>query len=541
MLFKDLTEDDKLKIKEIYTNKSISWDKKESMLAEYTGVSSRTARDWASKLGYTNPTEPTSPQYEEAKNKVVGQHHDRFLITWAQNGTPVHEPFLRNLEAYAKEIDAEIIIIAGRYKNPTSVFTDEDHETWHSRTLPYLYAGREKIHKNIVIIGDVKIVSTAVNPMTGMKGFSGTESSIFGHPKAQEETAAVLKGRPHKRMLTTGACTVSNYTDSKAGKKGEFHHTLGFVIVEVKDEDKAFMRQVTATDDGNFCDLYYKVKFKGGKKKADVIPGLDFVTDEWEGESKVKRVKGIDAAIMGDIHFGEHDPVVMDATLNVLFKKLPPKEVILHDVFDGKSINPHEKDDDFAAYKKVKDGKGNVEVEINDMLDGLEAFKNYKTVIVRSNHDDFLDRWLRDKNWKKNTSPINFLPHAKFRVLVFEEKADKGVIPYLINERYPDMITLELDDSYRVHEWELGQHGHIGSSGSRGSMNQFRDLTTKMIVGHSHAPSRKDGVIQVGTSTFMRLGYNKGASKWLQCHAIVHQDGKAQLIVIDEGEFTTFE
>ena len=38
-----------------------------------------------------------------------------------------------------------------------------------------------------------------------------------------------------KMMMTTGSCTVKNYTDSKAGKKGEFHHTLGFVIIEIKD------------------------------------------------------------------------------------------------------------------------------------------------------------------------------------------------------------------------------------------------------------------------------------------------------------------
>ena len=45
-------------------------------------------------------------------------------------------------------------------------------------------------------------------------------------------------------MLTTGACTVKNYTDSKSGKKGEFHHTLGFVIVEIKDDETFFIRQV---------------------------------------------------------------------------------------------------------------------------------------------------------------------------------------------------------------------------------------------------------------------------------------------------------
>jgi hypothetical protein len=58
----------------------------------------------------------------------------------------------------------------------------------------------------------------------------------------------------------------------------------------------------------------------------------------------------------------------------------------------------------------------------------------------------------------------------------------KGVIPTLINERYPKFITLGRSASYLVKNWELGQHGDIGSNGSRGSLLQFRKLNTKIIV-----------------------------------------------------------
>ena len=136
--FKDLTEDDILEIKKIYTSKEVSWDKKEKKLAKYTGVGARTARRWAEKLGFTTPVEPNSPQFENAKKKKISKNKKRFIITWAQNNTPVHEVFLRNIEAYSKEIDAEVIIIAGRYKNPTSVFTDKNIDTWHSRAIPNL-------------------------------------------------------------------------------------------------------------------------------------------------------------------------------------------------------------------------------------------------------------------------------------------------------------------------------------------------------------------------------------------------------------------
>jgi hypothetical protein len=61
-----------------------------------------------------------------------------------------------------------------------------------------------------------------------------------------------------------------------------------------------------------------------------------------------------------------------------------------------------------------------------------------------------------------------------------------------------------------------------------------------MIVGHAHTPARADDVIQVGTSTYLRLSYNKGASNWAHAHSIIGNNGLAQLIIFVGGEYTTF-
>jgi hypothetical protein len=116
----------------------------------------------------------------------------------------------------------------------------------------------------------------------------------------------------------------------------------------------------------------------------------------------------------------------------------------------------------------------------------------------------------------------------------------KGIIPEIINEEYPNFITLDRTSSFVVSGWEVGQHGDIGLNGSRGSLAQYRKLNTKIIVGHYHTPGRADGAISVGTSTKLRLGYNVGASSWLQSHVIIHNNGAAQHIHFIEGEFTTF-
>lgn len=521
MKFEELTSDDIATLSEIYWNRELSWVNRLKQLSEYAGKSERTVQKWLAKLGITEKSLTESPQLLIAKERKFNKKKKRFIITWAQNDTPVHEQFISNLEKYAEHIDADIHIIAGRYKNPTSVFTDKNYDTWSDRILPYLDANRHEVHKYMWIMSDVKIQPTAVNPMSGLQGMSGINSCVFGSPKVQLETIPVLEGNLPKMMMTTGSCTVKNYTDSKSGKKGEFHHTLGFVVVEIQDSEVFFARQVTAADDGDFTDLYFKVEY-----------------DSDSNSSTVTKINTLAAAILGDIHYGQHDERVLSKTLQ-MFTKVKPKYVVLHDVFDGLSINHHEITDPFIQYQREMDGSNSLKGEIDAMLEGLESFKDYKVVIVRSNHDDFLDRWLKNTDWRKAPTLKNSLEYMEYSALLLRGAAPNGVIPYLINKRFPKFKTLGRSDSFFVKGWELGQHGDVGPNGSRGSLLQFRQLNTKIVVGHYHSPGRKDGALSVGTSTKLRVNYNVGPSGWLQSHVIIHHDGKAQHINFIKGEFTT--
>ena len=373
------------------------------------------------------------------------------------------------------------------------------------------------------IMSDVKIQPTAVDPMTGLQGMTGINSCIFGSPRVQLEMIPVLQECMPKMMMTTGACTERNYTDSKSGKKGEFHHTLGFVIVEIKDAETFFARQVTADNDGNFRDLYNQVNY-----------------DLNESKSTIKEIDDISAIVLGDIHYGQHDEVVIKKTLD-LMKRIKPRHVILHDIFDGMSINHHELNDPFAQFKKELEGTNSLKNEIEAMLKGLEDFKDYNVIVVRSNHDDFIDRWLKNTDWRKTSTMKNSIEYMEYSYTLLRGEAPNGIIPYLVNKKFPKMKTLGRNDSYVVNGWELAQHGDIGSNGSRGSLLQFRKLNTKIVVGHYHSPGRKDGALSVGTSTKLRVNYNMGPSSWLQSHVIIHGDGKAQHINFVNGQFTTFK
>lgn len=523
MKFNELEEEDIQYIAKMYFNKDISWDQRLRKIAERFDKSERTILKWISQLGYTTKQLEDSPQLITAKTKQLNLKKKKFIITWAQNDTPVHERFISNIESYAKFLKADIHVIAGRYKNPTSVFSDKNYETWSDRIEKYLDANRHDVHKYLSIMSDVKIQPTALDPMTGLQGMSGINSCVFGSPKVQLEMIPVLDGNKPKMMLTTGACTLKNYTDSKSGKKGEFHHTLGFIVVEIKNDEVFFIRQVTATDDGNFNDLFFRTEYDSKSKKGIV-----------------SRIDKIEAIVWGDIHYGKHDERVFSQTFK-LMQKLKPNHVILHDVFDGDSINHHEMMNPFAQYKKEMSGTNSLKQEIDNMVDGLKRFKDYNVTVVRSNHDDFVDRWLKDTDWRKANTLKNSIEYMKYASVILSNEAPHGVIPYIINNEFPHFKTLGRSDSLSVNGWELGQHGDIGSNGSRGSLIQFRKLNTKIVVGHYHAPGRKDGALSVGTSTKLRIGYNIGASTWLQSHVIIHNDSKAQHIHFIEGEYSTLK
>ena len=530
--FKDLTDEMIEELKSLYVNRlenNLTVEKLAIKLGEKFNLSERTIRKWFKQLNFTEKTEIVTEQYSIAKERKTN-NKKYYLISWAQNNTPVHKGFMSNIEAYAKFLDADIHIIAGRYQNPTSIWTNqqEDNEFWDEKAVKYLDANRHDIHKYLSIMSDIKIQPTGVNPMTGMQALSGINSCIFGSPRVQMEMIPVLEGDKPKMMVTTGSITEKNYTDSKSGKVGDFHHTFGFCIVEIKDDETFYIRQVTADDKtGSFTDLYYNVK-----------------------NGEIIKQKSIEAIVLGDLHYGHHDQDVLDSTMELL-KSLVPNHLICHDVFDGSSISHHEMNDPFAQYGKEINGSNDLGKEIDVMMNGLEAFENFKNVvIVRSNHDDFLDRWLKgNRDWKQQPTFKNAPLYMEFSGMLLKQYASgnvKGVIPELINKRFPNFITLGRSESYKVKGFELGQHGDFGTNGSRGSLLQFRKLNTKCIVGHYHSPQRKDGALAVGTCTKLRVGYNLGPSSWLQSSVIIGNDGRAQHInfIRDKNNkigFTTFK
>ena len=517
MKFKDLTKSDIRFIAKTHSDSSMPWMQKMVTLTEHFSKSERCIRYWIKKLGLNGKAETKSEHFEKAQQKKHDKTKKRFIVSWAQSNTPVLKPFLKNMECYAKFINAEILIIAGRYSNRLETLKKDTKEYWVDDVLPYLDANRHDVHKYMSIMSDVKVSATSQNVLTGMQGMSGVNSCIFGSPRVQMTVVPALPGQRPKLMLTSGAVTKRNYTDSRLGQLSSFHHTFGFCIVEIKNEEVHFVRQITATENGSFSDLIYNID-----------------------NGKVTKNSSIAGIVLGDYHIGEHDEIVIKNTLKLL-KTLKPESVVVGDVFDGHSVNHHEAHDPFIQFKNEMNGSNSIKSEVDAMLTELKKFEQYKVVITRGNHDYWLDRYLKETDWRKAATPKNSLEYMNYSAAILSGEAEMGIVPWLIKKRFPHFITLDDADSYIINGFECGMHGSIGINGAKPSINGFRSLNTKLVIGHSHSPKRFENVLQVGTSSKLNMKYAKGPSSWLQSHVILYKNKKAGHIFFTDGEFTTFK
>jgi hypothetical protein len=108
MKFKNLTEEIKERMYQIYWNKEMKWDDRMKSLMDITGKSERTVRKWCVKLGFKNKIEEESEDLKIAKERELNDNKQYYIITYAQNATNVNKAFLKNIEAYANKLDAEI-------------------------------------------------------------------------------------------------------------------------------------------------------------------------------------------------------------------------------------------------------------------------------------------------------------------------------------------------------------------------------------------------------------------------------------------------
>lgn len=468
----------------------------------------------------------------KVERKIKGK---RFVITSAQNATPVHTGFLASVLNYCDVNDAQLVVIPYRYKNPTSIWSvnSEGDEWWVSEIEQYLTDEVLTLADNLVMLGNIKVQPTASEPINGFEGFTGLNSTIIGHPKIQFKTVPTLEELP-KIITTTGAMTVPNYTDSKAGWKGAFHHCIAALVVEIDSTGQFHLRHIHGNlQTGHFYDL-----------------------DAFYTDTEVTYGNRIEALVCGDIHAEFLDPDVEQATFesaDSIANTLNPEVFVFHDLPDYYARNHHHRGNDIInAGKHMYNVHNNVEEGLQCAADFIDRISRPDTenIIVKSNHDEAFDRWLREADIRGDYENARFYYYMKYHQMKNIQPHATGfrsIDPFEFwchnPDKFPGLKNLEKttflsrDTSFNINGIELGFHGDVGINGSRGDVKSLSKLSTKIIIGHGHSPSIHEGCYMVGVSSRLDLEYKRGPSTWLHTHAIVYPDGKRTLINIINGRW----
>jgi len=433
----------------------------------------------------------------------------KYVITAAQAGAKVNSKAFNSYLNYCKKNNAELIIIpmTGAVANKIYYFDD--------RLLPYLTEPNEIRDLSPKIrINSIKISPTQQRPLTSLKRLVH-KTTIFGATKLQMECIATSNYKLPKIMVSTGAITDPFYSNTKAGLIALKDHKFGAIVVEVVNDDIFHFRPLTCNGNGEIIDL--GVRYSGNRVKKE----------------------GAKVLVLGDVHVGSECPKTMKAT-DEMIKYLNPEEIIYHDIMDSYSVNHHHENNLVLNTLKAEAGLNSLLKEYKKvaafLLSHKKSYKNVKQVIVASNHDEAIERYIKEGRFISD--PINarianklfgymldgFLPLEAFIKFESEHKHELKEVKFLTR-----------DDDYKVAGIQLASHGDLGANGAKASPISQDLGAGDSIIGHSHTPKILYGVYQVGTSTVLKLEYNRGLSSWMNCHCILNKDGSRQLINIIDG------
>lgn len=496
-------------------------------ISKIMGISKSSINDFLAKKThkefweqYTPVASGTIKEPDEFRGKLKGK---RFVFTSAQNNTYLHERFWSALQHYCNFNEAELYVSTFHY-NKSGFQNGTSGDIWYDPKIAnHLLDHAVEVADGLVFCGELNILPTAVNPLSGLQTYTKTDSAIIPHAKVALQSVPRAKGSDPKFLYTTGAVTLRNYVQMKAGQKASFHHVFGALVVEVDDEGDWFVRQLNAEDDGSFYDLLHRYTANG-------VESVDRVLAVNWGDIHAEK---IDEEV-ANVSFGDSDESILDV--------LKPSYQFVHDVMDFTSRNHHNIGDHYFRFKSYVSGQDLVANDLYDTGNVLQGMNRdfCETVVVESNHNQALEKWLKNADYRNDpANAVTFLELQLAAYKAMERGMHFNPLEHALCESHEliNTVFLRVDDSYVLEGIEFGSHGHLGNNGGRGSIQAYRVLGNKYNIGHSHSAAIADGVYQAGTCSQMDMGYNVGNTSWSHSHIITYPDGKRQIITIRNGKW----
>lgn len=434
-----------------------------------------------------------------------------YLVTTIQCGASVNHTLLRNMLVFAKRHDVAkilVYIMPGRHKEDT-VIADALQLEEMIEFIPQDKRGTP-LNTNLKLY-DTGILASQINPLTGFSSKLHRDFSyILPSPKIRYQSIANTSKYP-RFLATTGALTHGNYKLHTAqGRKAELEHEYGFAFVRIKNSRLFDYQPTIAQKNGNFN--YGREHYRNGMV-ADQQP---------------------EALILGDWHTGDTCPKTRAVTIKMI-EELKPKRVVFHDLFNGHSINHHERSNNVSKAKLWGDKKHELEQEVEACRKELNwfayKFPDVQFLVVESNHDLFMAQYIGHENFLQDGQNSVFACRLFVEVIGKRQPILKTAME-LTGKVAPNVRFFNEDEEYRVGGVALDYHGHRGVNGARGSGASFDRYNLRMITGHEHTPKIYANGMVVGTSTLLKLGYTKGAGSWLPAHGLLYKSGKYTLLTI---------
>lgn len=468
---------------------------------------------------------PISAGSNKSNEHVQYLPHGKYVLTSAQNNTDIDQSMLESLLTFCKENGARLLI--GRLTYNKNGFAqpdinNEDNGLWYAPQIkPYLVSGHLCLGAKHHFIADANIMPTAKNPLSGFAGIvPAGENAYLPATKISLKVEAALKNAKVKILASTGTVTKRNYILRKVGATAAIEHNIGALYINTETDEIRHLEQMEG-----FIGFY----------------DLNKIYTNYDCSIIGNHVEALQP---GDIHAEKVEQKNI-AKVKELIIDLKPKNIIVHDLQDFSSRNHHNiKDPSFLHMQHVNNNtvKGDLK-SASSILDFLinttrEYSENCQIHVIESNHDLAINTWLKNSDFK--VDPVNAVTYLTCMLALYKHQEKTGnsnfnMLKYAYKQigrgKYAEKINFhETDESVMIAGIEMGNHGHNGVNGSRGSPQQFRALGVAMNTGHTHTPGIVGKVYTAGVTASLEMGYNLGASSWAIAHIVTYENGQRQII-----------
>ncbi|KFH18446.1 hypothetical protein IB60_17220 [Brucella abortus LMN1] len=470
-------------------------------------------------------------------------HIRRYILTSIQNNTRLHPGFY-NLMALRDYYDglprSSCELIVGTYSYQLSSYGPKavkrgrfnrrraNEELWYApEAEPYIVDESVELAPGLVWCGEQNILPTARHPLTAFEDYNGRKSNIVPHAKIAMESVASMADEGTKFNYSTGTVTQRNYIQKRAGILAEQKHAYGALLAEVDADGNWWVRQLVIDEDDSVMDVG-----PSGCSGIRVQAGL------------VKEEQVVAGINWGDAHAAEMDLWVRELCWGEggMLDELRPAYQFMNDIFSMRSRGHHELKDFHRSYSKHVQDEETVEDEVRLTADLIrEAHRDFcETVVVPSNHDRHLERWLNEADFRKDPVNAKYFCRLQYQVLDAMDRGDHdfNVLEWaLVKAGCPkEARFLGLDESFLVMGVENGLHGDLGPNGSRGSTRALTKLGRPVNKGHDHTAAIRDGVYSAGSCS-LSFPYMKGPNSHSVSHIVTYWNGARAIVTMWGGRW----